>query len=677
MVEDNTLLSSLLKNQGFTNFKRLCVKGEEKPNLFGYIREERFYICDDHLTDVQISSLIGDNTMPCIFVFAIKDYNIYIQDPNEKLFDIEFSNIDTENLYNLVIDIQGHILARNLDYFKSITPFIQICYRPTDFPTLISGFTYNLKDDELKIPDAAKYDGYSTYSLQSSWYERRNGLFINGSYYKEYTYLFYLSTYHFLVHKDDNQSVLTILADTGKIVYEDKCTILWFFKGRRKSGWMMLNFCKKKDKSGFISEYFKFETTLLYTDGQICKNNTPIELEAEYPLSNINCYGSVNTLILECKATRVYSDWIDSQIISLSEDGYLLFKYEGADSCLERCANGLLTMSDGNYNYSEYSGESVSYRPSYIMDTHGNRIAEEVDGMVVFEHRIYHPVRYNRAEIAAHPDYAMLWDRRGAVYERLYGVLDTDSGEVIVPPIYSHIYLTSGYTDNQGKRKYFKVAIVSINNYYKGNKTTYQGAYIDDELVIPVGKYKNITPKKLETTLIFIVEKINGKTGVCSVYGSELLSCQYDYIETYDGCLYADGIYFNTEGEILFNSKRYMPTGKILFDDSYGSFAYKVDDGFVFVETQYPPRIEMYDNSRIQTEDYIYEGRHFNFVTRCFERYIEFDNEEERGDTQYNDHYENGQDYDRDTYYALGGDDYEAFKNRGGSIDDMMDGMGF
>jgi len=34
-------------------------------------------------------------------------------------------------------------------------------------------------------------------------------------------------------------------------------------------------------------------------------------------------------------------------------------------------------------------------------------------------------------------------------------------------------------------------------------------------------------------------------------------------------------------------------------------------------------------------------------------------------------------DYDRDTYYALGGDDYDAFKRGGGSIDDMMDGMGF
>ena len=33
-------------------------------------------------------------------------------------------------------------------------------------------------------------------------------------------------------------------------------------------------------------------------------------------------------------------------------------------------------------------------------------------------------------------------------------------------------------------------------------------------------------------------------------------------------------------------------------------------------------------------------------------------------------------DYERDRYYALGGDDYDSFKENGGSIDDMMEDMG-
>ena len=34
-------------------------------------------------------------------------------------------------------------------------------------------------------------------------------------------------------------------------------------------------------------------------------------------------------------------------------------------------------------------------------------------------------------------------------------------------------------------------------------------------------------------------------------------------------------------------------------------------------------------------------------------------------------------DYERDTFYALGGDDYDEWRNNGGNLDDMMDGMGF
>lgn len=57
----------------------------------------------------------------------------------------------------------------------------------------------------------------------------------------------------------------------------------------------------------------------------------------------------------------------------------------------------------------------------------------------------------------------------------------------------------------------------------------------------------------------------------------------------------------------------------------------------------------------------------------------EDEEEDEEDSTDYEDmgyEPEDKYDYDRDTYYALGGDDYEAFKERGGSIDDMMDGLG-
>lgn len=59
----------------------------------------------------------------------------------------------------------------------------------------------------------------------------------------------------------------------------------------------------------------------------------------------------------------------------------------------------------------------------------------------------------------------------------------------------------------------------------------------------------------------------------------------------------------------------------------------------------------------------------FDLETNKFE---EVSNEED-------DYYNPNDDYDYDeaTYYALGGDDYDTFKENGGSIDDMMDSKGF
>ncbi len=45
-------------------------------------------------------------------------------------------------------------------------------------------------------------------------------------------------------------------------------------------------------------------------------------------------------------------------------------------------------------------------------------------------------------------------------------------------------------------------------------------------------------------------------------------------------------------------------------------------------------------------------------------------------DERYYEQLEKSYNYEEDTYYALGGDDYQRFKENGGSIDDMMDGMG-
>ena len=50
---------------------------------------------------------------------------------------------------------------------------------------------------------------------------------------------------------------------------------------------------------------------------------------------------------------------------------------------------------------------------------------------------------------------------------------------------------------------------------------------------------------------------------------------------------------------------------------------------------------------------------------------------EEDDSYNYDYDYPDDTDYERDTYYALGGDDYDKWRNNGGNLDDMMDGMGY
>lgn len=52
--------------------------------------------------------------------------------------------------------------------------------------------------------------------------------------------------------------------------------------------------------------------------------------------------------------------------------------------------------------------------------------------------------------------------------------------------------------------------------------------------------------------------------------------------------------------------------------------------------------------------------------------------EEDDDDSYHHDYdYPDDTDYERETFYALGGDDYDEWRNNGGNLDDMMDGLGY
>ena len=80
--------------------------------------------------------------------------------------------------------------------------------------------------------------------------------------------------------------------------------------------------------------------------------------------------------------------------------------------------------------------------------------------------------------------------------------------------------------------------------------------------------------------------------------------------------------------------------------------------------------IEFVQNNNVQVGDYIY------LYTTAPVQKIEYKLIVDKINIPYEygiDDY----DYERETFYALGGDDYDEWRNNGGNLDDMMDGMGY
>lgn len=74
-------------------------------------------------------------------------------------------------------------------------------------------------------------------------------------------------------------------------------------------------------------------------------------------------------------------------------------------------------------------------------------------------------------------------------------------------------------------------------------------------------------------------------------------------------------------------------------------------------------------------EEFVYSFSESEIVRNPF--FHNCEDEDDDDSNYYDNDYIDDTDYERDTYYALGGDDYDEWRNNGGNLDDMMDGMGY
>ena len=134
------------------------------------------------------------------------------------------------------------------------------------------------------------------------------------------------------------------------------------------------------------------------------------------------------------------------------------------------------------------------------------------------------------------------------------------------------------------------------------------------------------------------------------------ITCLDDTISTYNGFMFA-----YQDNDIIFSSLYEGKTLQEIIEDEKGMFYVKhlISEGVLKVT-------ENVIDELIDTNGDLYLP-----LREAFDSQLAI--LEEHNDDCYID----DTDYERETYYALGGDDYEKWRNNGGNIDDMMDECGF
>ena len=256
----------------------------------------------------------------------------------------------------------------------------------------------------------------------------------------------------------------------------------------------------------------------------------------------------------------------------------------------------------------------------------------------------------------------------------------------IIIPIYDYIKCVkitgenSRYNDETKTHEYDKHAYFEVK---RGNKV---GVISDNP---KFNEISNVEYEKIELidkyryAAYFKVYK-DGKVGLISSNKNRenffTLPTKYDQLDIIAawGCcgnlehLYiADGFFYNIKGEKILDAEHHAFKSCCLEEDYIAFQDTEVGD-YIF--------IDYHNCKQLEAEGRDKEGN-IILSNRCT-----FNISEEKFVVQEDDSYDNNgnhddyiddYDYERDTYYALGGDDYDRFKENGGNIDDMMDGMGF
>ena len=675
----------ILESQGKLDFKPFHFKNAKQDYWAYRTNENEFYVCDDNLIDISHSEIGIDN--PWYFVLNTeKDYRLL--EEGESVSVIQDINPDNliKNVWLIKEYMEGSEIAeKDIDGYKSVT----------DSLIIFETETIEIKPNKLNywIPE-------KQIACYNSWdFLEESDVFYCGTY-NDSDLFFSKSGYHMeCKHTYGRES---------RWHYFDKL-VVWFCK----DGFMLVNICPKN--GSFLFELYVHAVIMEESYGWNYIGDKCIGshiINENFNLSEFNLFANDNVFVLSN-----YRPWISSwitidrfgnlgcivtekrgKIVDFSNDilkvdsspcgeqgkEFEFYDYKG--NCLARITNK-------NVNYVTVT---KSFDTAIVVDESNKDSILTLKGVInTRTHSLIIPFRYKNLELFDAGDYFYaiigeeFTDKSGAKAIQ-YGLLHNN---VLLLPC-NNVEIKS-LSENLFVWKEGKKYGLICN----GKKCT-DCIYDNISEEKSIGRRK-IRDKYLHDTYNYIkysyaILQTDNKKGLFVPNWDILIPATYTEIKAFveERAILADGKLFKIKERTLILDKDLSDFdyigglrgyhlfrrigGDINDIDNYICF-YLPDEDWMeegVWDVEEDDEIEA-DREHILWSNYrpvlaLGDGTVFYSVKE--DRFYDDINDL----ASYPDYYpDDDYDYERDTYYALGGDNYDQWKENGGDLDGMMEGMGF
>ena len=788
-LETNKILESLFKQQGITEFQpfQKPEKCDLDIQLYAYIKEDKFHICDANLKYYSRNDLKLPQGCPIVICIENNTYSF------QKIVKGHCILISSENS---ILDYHPEGFTEIGQDFFFISATVELPVQNLSIIGYLHKFKHDLKIDKPSFEyEVFKYSEKSDLSSTPELPKIKLGvcLFIKNQLKQNLRYLFSQNHKHVFYNTDD-QSFFIVSKTTpygGYNVNTYVCDYIWI------SG-TVFNFINYRLLPANANNQSEIGSIIVTCNGhdtelKVYNGFTDIEtISTEYPpfikFSNdffvtqffhpTYLYQAVFCIVINQKGEIIFSRFFENQDVDYENNLLSIKPYNDTDYSLNDCYGNKLATIYSKNSYPKYEN-------NVKVEININRPSVFNESDVLFHH-------LNRSEYKSKGIIS-----RGEDFETTYqGLIELHTGRTMIPLNFSGV-ITKQCAEPFSEAQYKsskQVSIVWIDHYFETEKS-YYGLFLEDKLILPIFydyisflnynyNKKHLSPNQSDLETNFVLVKRNDLYGLFSSWGTEILSLEAEYIEgvgqnentqyvkayredrikliyrdkiisgydflsaesvagdnisdreeairvsseegyafIYQGCkrtsfyddisihscyIFKEGFVFivtqdslqgllNSKGEVIIpiehenivvrgsyikvdgiiygynmtqiiNTHSYEFFKGIKFNGVY-VYLYKNETevvlfGFDLLNT----KVLRYAIDKLPDESEEIMGWKFDFKKQEFESVPEEDN--------YPD-YPDEPDYYRDTYYALGGDDYDAFIERGGSLDDMMDGMVF